>query len=82
MPLAATRMDLEMIGTGEVSQRERGKYHAWNPEHARNQSVYEAEADAQTWRTASRSPRGLGQGWSGKPRRADAGYYTRGGGDK
>ena len=50
MPFAATRMDLEIIILGEVSQTEKDKYHdityMWNLKYDTNELIY--KTDSQT----------------------------------
>ena len=59
MPFATAWMDLEIIIPGEVSQKEKDKYHTymvqkhiltymWNLKYDTNELIYETETDSQT----------------------------------
>ena len=65
----ATWMDLGIIITNEVSQKEKDKYHMisgiWNLKHDASEFIYETETDSQTQRTDLWLPRGRGVGRKG-----------------
>jgi len=52
MPFAATWMNLEIPILGEVSQKEKDKYHVmshmWNLKYYTNEVIYKTETDLQT----------------------------------
>ena len=65
----ATWMDLGIIITNEVSQKEKDKYHVisciWNLKHDTSEFIYETEMDSQTQRTDLWLPRGRDVGRKG-----------------
>ena len=51
MPFTATWIDLELIISNEISQKEKDKYHTtymWNLKYGTDEPNYKTEADSQT----------------------------------
>ena len=64
MTSAAMWIDLEIVTLGEVSQKEKDKYHTishiWNLKYNTNELIYEIERDSQTERVYLWLPRRRG----------------------